>query len=216
MRFAIFAAVLALCGCATAVNDSLDRRGVDARSLLAERLADARGDAARADATFAASADQLSAIKGLDGAALARRLDQAVAAGQDAALAAQDLRLSVGTANAAAGRYFRKKEDEIALMKTSAENAAAAQTGLNAIRAEDAKFNAAYEATRLRVSAALSLYDAETAALRRNATSRIAAEARVSERAAALATVAEAEAGLAALIDATDGYLGALKQIARP
>jgi len=216
MRFALFAAALALCGCATAVNESLDRRGVDSRSLLAERLGDVRGDAARADAAFSTAAGALSAIDGLDGAALARRLDQAAAAGQDAALAAQDLRLSVSTANAAAGRYFRKRDEEISLMKTSAENLAAAQAELNALHGADAKFNATFDATRLRLSAALSLYDAETKALRRNATSRIAAEARASERAATLAAVADARSNLSSLVDATDGYLGALKQGARP
>lgn len=211
MRIAIFAAALALCSCATAVNDSLDRRGIDSRSLLSERLADARSDAARANAAFSAAADKLSAIEGLDGAALARSLDQAAAAGQDAALAAQDLRLSVSSANAAAARYFRKREDEISLMKTSAENIAAAQAELNALHAAGARFNATFDATRLRLSAALSLYDAETTALRRNATSRIAAEARARERAATLAAVADAKANLSSLIDATDGYLGALK-----
>lgn len=211
MRMLMIAASLALAGCATAVNDSLDRRGVDARTLLIERVTETREDAGRASGAFDKAGDALGAIAGLDGAALARQLDQARAAGQNAALAAQDFRLSVDTVKAAGERYFRKAEEELSLMKTSEENFRAAEAALNAAEDAHRDYVSAVDAAKLRLSPALSLYDAEVTALRRNATSRIAAESRAAERAATIAASKDASAGLVAAAAAADRYLGALK-----
>jgi len=211
MRMLMIAVSLALAGCATAVNDSLDRRGVDARTTLIERLTEARDDASRAGAAFDKAGDTLDAISGLDGAALARQLDQARAAGQDAALAAQDFRLSLDTAKTAGERYFFKAEEELSLMKTSEENYRAAEAALNATKDAHRDFTSSFDAARLRISPALSLYDAEVTALRRNATSRIAADSRAATRAATIAASKEASNGLAAATAAADRYLGALK-----
>lgn len=211
MRMLMIAVMLALSGCATAVNDSLDRRGIDARTLLAERVTTARDDAIEARTAFDKAAEALGAVGGLDGPALARGLDQARAAGQDAALAAQDLRLSVDTAEAAAARFFQQKEEELALMKTSEENLRAAEAELAVLGKSHRAFVAVFNAAKLRLSPALSLYDVEVSALRKNATSRIAAEARAGERASAIKAASEASAGLAAAVKEADRYLEALK-----
>lgn len=211
MRMLIFAAALALAGCATAVNDSLDRRGIDARTTLIDRITTARDDAGKAGAAVGNAGAALGAIAGLDGAALSRGLDQARAAGQDAALAAQDFRLSVDTVKAAGERYFREADEEMSLMKTSEDTLRAAQAELTAIKDAHLEFLGAAGAARLRLSPALSLYDAEVTALRRNATSRIAAESRAADRAATIGAVAEAQGGLVAAAAAADRYLDALK-----
>lgn len=211
MRMLIISAMLALSGCATAVNDSLDRRGLDARTILAERVTTARDDAIAAGAAFDKAAKALGAVEGLDGPALARQISEARAAGQDAALTAQDLRLSVETAEAAASRFFQKKSEELALMKTSEENLRAAEAELAALDKSHRAFVVAFNAARLRLSPALSLYDAEVTALRRNATSRIAAEAHAGERASAIKAAREAGMGLAAARKEADRYLQALK-----
>ncbi|OFX03971.1 MAG: hypothetical protein A3E78_13845 [Alphaproteobacteria bacterium RIFCSPHIGHO2_12_FULL_63_12] len=207
----LVAAALALAGCATAVNDSLDRRGVDAQTMLAERVTTTRADALEASAQIRNAGAALGAIAELDGAALARQLDQARAAGQDAALAAQDFRLSVDTVKAAGERYFRQAEEELSLMKTGEEEIKAAEAKLAAVAGANRDFIAAADAAKLRLSPALSLHDAEVTALRRNATSRIAAEARASERASALRAAESAGDGLAAAAAAADRYLDALK-----
>ena len=211
MRMLLVAAALALAGCATAVNDSLDRRGVDAQTMLAERVTTTRADALEASAQIRNAGAALGAIAELDGAALARQLDQARAAGQDAALAAQDFRLSVDTVKAAGERYFRQAEEELSLMKTGEEEIKAAEAKLAAVAGANRDFIAAADAAKLRLSPALSLHDAEVTALRRNATSRIAAEARASERASALRAAESAGDGLAAAAAAADRYLDALK-----
>lgn len=211
MRMLMISAMIALSGCATAVNDSLDRRGLDARTLLAERVTTARDDATKAGSAFGKAAEALSAIEGLDGAALARGLDQARAAGQDAALAAQDMRLSADTAQAAAARFFQKKDEELALMKTSEESLRAAEAELASLDKSHRAFAAAFNAAKWRLSPALSLYDAEVTALRKNATSRIAADARAGERASAVKAANEAGAALAAAAKEADRYLEALK-----
>ncbi len=211
MRILMISTMFALSGCATAVNNSLDRRGLDARTILAERVTTARDDAIEAKSAFDRAAEALGAIEGLDGPQLARELDQARAAGQDAALAAQDLRLSADTAEAAAARFFQKKEEELALMKTSEENLRAAEAELAALGKSHRAFAAAFNAAKLRLSPALSLYDAEVTALRRNATSRIAAEARAGERASAIRAANEASAGLGSAAKEADRYLEALK-----
>ncbi len=211
MRMLIFAAALALAGCATAVNDSLDRRGVDAKTMLTERVTAARADAVEAGAAFDKAGAALGAIEGLNGAELARQLDQARAAGQDAALSTQDFRLSIDTAKAAGERYFCKQEEELSMMKTSEENRRAAEAEMTAIKDAHRDFISAVDAAKLRVSPALSLYDAEVTALRRNATSRIAADSRAAERASTIAATQEASNGLAAAAKEADRYIGALK-----
>lgn len=211
MRILIISAMLALSGCATAVNDSLDRRGLDARTILAERVTTARDDAAEAGLAFEKAAEALGAIEGLDGPQLARGLDRARAAGQNAALAAQDMRLSADTAQAAASRFFQKKDEELALIKTSEENLSAAEAELAALDKSHRAFAAAFNAAKWRLSPALSLYDAEVTALRKNATSRIAADARTGERASAVKAANDAGAALAAAAKEADRYLEALE-----
>lgn len=211
MRMLIFAAALVLAGCATAVSDSLDRRGVDAKAMLIERVTTARANAATAGDAAAKAGAALGAIAGLDGPQLARALDAARAAGQDAALAAQDFRLSVDTVKTAGERYFREKEEELSLMKTSEEALRAAQSELAAIDDAHRAFLGAADAANLRLSPALSLHDAEVTTLRRNATSGVAAQSRAATRAAAIRASAEAQDSLAAAAKAADRYLEALK-----
>jgi len=211
MRMLTIAAfALALTGCATAVYDSLERRGVDAKMILVERTGDFRSDALAARSAIEKTDAALAAIDGLDGAALARRIDGARADGASAALAAQDYRLSADSMMAASARYFSAREEELALMKTSEESLRAAQADLDASKAAYRALLSAHDASILRLSAALSLFDAEVAALRRSPTSGAGASARISERDAARASAKEASIGLAATIAAADAYVGAL------
>lgn len=200
-----------LSGCATPVNDSLERRGVDSRMVLVERVTDARADAVKAKTSIDAASASLGQIAGLDGAALASQLSKARAAGQDAALAAQDLRLSRESADAAAFRYIGKQEERLSLIRATAEAYQAIVQRFDAMKAGAANFSNAYKGASLRLSPALSLYDAEVAALRRNATSGVAAEARRTEREAAIDAAASASASLDAAIAAADGLLGAIE-----
>lgn len=211
MKRMLAATLIALSGCATAVSDSLERRGVDARMTLVQRVTDVRTDTVRTKSAFDEAQSALSAVQGLDGAPLARQLDLARATGQNAAVAAQDLRLSVEDAKAAASRFFIKEEAELALMRPDGESYLAAEAALDAVKAASRNFEAAYDASKLRLSTALSLHNAEVTTLRRAATSGVAADARATERANALAAIDDANAALSILLEETDGYLAALK-----
>jgi hypothetical protein len=212
MRILTIAAfAFTLTGCATAVYDSLDRRGVDARTILIERTGEFRSDALAAKAAVEKAEATLAAIDGLDGGALARRIDSARADGQSAALAAQDFRLSADSLKAACARYFGAREEELALMKTSEESLRAAQADLDASRAAYRTLLSAIDSSILRLSPALILYDAEVAALRKSPTSGVGASARLEERNAASASTKEAGVGLAATIAAADAFVGTLK-----
>lgn len=207
----IFAACLSLAGCASAVYDSLDRRGVDSETVFAARAEELRNAAAGGKSAFGAAADALAAVDGLDGQALARQIDKARAAEEDAALAAQDLRLAGDSLSAARGRYFREKEEELRLMKTSAENLRAAQARLASVQEADRAISTALSAANLRMSPALSLYDAEIVALRKNAASGVFAAARSGERAAAVEAAKAARDSLGALAAEADRFLGTLR-----
>lgn len=206
----IAAFAFALTGCATAVYDSLDRRGVDARTILVERTGDFRSDALAAKTAVEKAEAALAAIDGFDGAALARRIDSVRAEGQSAALAAQDFRLSADSLKAASARYFGAREEELALMKTSEESLRAAQAGLDASKAAYRTLLSALDSSTLRLSPALSLFDAEVTALRKSPTSGVGASARIGQRNAARASAKEAGAGLAATIAAADAFVGTL------
>lgn len=207
----IAALLLAITGCATAVYDSLDRRGVDARSILVERVADLRADAAAAKTALANAETALAGIDGADGVALSRKIDAARAAGQGAALAAQDLRLSAGSVKAASARYFGAREEELNLMKTSEEDVRAAETQLDASKDAYKKMLDAVDAANFRLSPALSLYDAEMTALKKSPTSGVAAVARESERAAARQAAREAAISLDAAVAGADRFAQSLK-----
>lgn len=211
MRILFLCGLLALGACATPVNDSLERRGVDARMVLAGRVTDARADAMKAKSSIDAAADALGEVEGLDGSALASQLARARAAGQDAALAAQDLRLSRESADDAAGRYIGKQEERLSLIRATADAYERMVARLDAMKASVQSFSNAYKGASLRLSPALSLYDAEVSALRRNATSGVAAQARRAEREAAIDAARSASASLDGAIAAADGLLGAIE-----
>jgi hypothetical protein len=210
MRIMVIAAAMALSGCATAVYDSLERRGIDASAVLVERLDKTRADMLVASESFAASSVALVAVDQLDGAALAQQSNAVKAAGQDAALAAQDLRLSLDSAKTAAARYFREREDESALMESNGGNRDAAGSQLAATNAAWRAFETASDASALRLSPALSLYDAEASALRRNPTSGLAAASRAKSRAGAIAAIDDVRASLDIAVKAGDDLRSAL------
>ena len=211
MRLLIFAASLALSACASAVYDSLDRRGVDSAAILSERTTDLAADISAARAALTKAGSALSAIDGKSGAALARALDQARAAGQDAALGVQDVRLSTDSMKAAGARYFADKERELSLMKIGEEDYRAADTRLAAASDAYRAFASSLDGASLRLSPALSLYDAEITALRKNPTSAVAAAARAATRASAIAATTDAAMSLGAAADKADRLLAALK-----
>jgi hypothetical protein len=209
LRTLTIAALLALAGCASAVYDSLERRGVDAKSVLVDRVGDARDDALAAASKIEAAAGALAAAKGLEGPALARQIDLARAGAQDAAVAAQDLRLSTDTVGASGARYFTEWEEEIGLYQTRAEQDAAAAK-LKAQAEAHRKLGAALGAASLRLSPALTILNDEVAVLRKNPTSGVVVASRAARIDAASASAAEAAAALRGAGAEADRFLAAL------
>lgn len=211
MRRSLLVAALALlaAGCASAVYDSLDRRGIDARTILADRVSDARNDAVSAAGKIEAAGAALSAAKSLDGPDLARQLSAALGAAQDAAAASQDLRLSTGAAGSSGARYFETLEQEIGLLETGAERDAAAGR-LQAQADAHRKLGLALNAAILRLSPALTLLNEEVATLRKSPTSGVAARSRAGRIDAAAAASGEAAAALRDAAAEGDRFLAAL------
>ncbi len=193
--FLLAAFALLSAGCASAVYDSLDRRGVDAKTVLAGRVTDARDDALAAAGKVEAASAALGAAKSLDGADLARQLSAALGASQAAAGAAQDLRLSTNSAGASGARYFEAWEQEIALLDSATERDAAAGR-LKAQADAHMRLGAALNGASLRLSPALSLLNEEVAALRKSPTSGVAVKSRAGRIDAAAAASGDAAAGL--------------------
>lgn len=212
MRRRLFVAALALLagGCASAVYDSLERRGVDAKSILEGHVEDVRRKSAAAAASAANAADTLSAAKTLDGPALARQLDKALGETQDLAVAAQDLRLSTNTVGASGARYFEAWEKEISLYETPAERDAAAGR-LKAQADAHRRLGAALSAANLRLSPALSLLRQETAALRKSPTSGVLARSRAGRVDAAAAAAGDAAVALREAAAEAERFLAAIK-----
>ena len=208
-RFVFAALALLASGCASAVYDSLDRRGVDAKTILADRVADARDDALAAAAKVDAAAAALSAAKSLDGPELARQLSAALGASQDAAVAAQDLRLSTNAAGASGARYFEVWEQEIGLLDSATERDAESSR-LKAQADAHRKLGAALNAASLRLSPALSLINEEVATLRKSPTSGVAARSRAGRIDAASAASGEAAAGSREAAAEADRFLAVL------
>lgn len=208
-RSLMIAAAIAMTGCASAVYDSLERRGVDARIVLADRVGDAREDALAAAAKAETAGASLAAAKGLEGAALARQLDAARAAAQDVAVAAQDVRLSADTVSASGARYIREWEEEISLYQTPAErSAAAAHLKSQAERLDN--LEGSFAAASLRLSPTLSLLNDEIAVLRQNPTSGVVVRSRAARIDAAASASTEAAAALRAAGEDADRFLAAL------
>jgi hypothetical protein len=209
LRALIFAAAVTLAGCASAVYDSLERRGIDAKTVLADHVRDARNDAATAAGAIEAAAAALSAVRGLEGPALARQIGAADAGAQDAAIAAQGLRLSADTVGASGARYFREQEEKISLYPTAAEQEGAAAT-LKTQAAQHKKIATALKAAGLRLSPALSLITGEIGVLRKDATSGVVVRSRAVRIEAAGAAAAEAGRALRDAGNEADRYLAAL------
>lgn len=209
-RILSIAAMLAAAGCASAVYDSLERRGIDARSVLQSRVVEAQTDASAAAAGIEAAVSALVATRGLEGAPLARQIDAARANAQAAAVAAQDVRLSTETAGAAGARYFREWEEEIGLYETEAERAAAAAR-LDSQAKALADLSASLRAAGLRLSPALVLVNDEIAVLRKNPTSGVVVTSRAARIDAAARAAAEAAVSLRAAASEADRFLAALK-----
>ncbi|MDZ7628526.1 MAG: DUF2959 family protein [Parvularculaceae bacterium] len=202
-------AMLALTGCASAVYDSLERRGVDAKIILSDRVEDARDDAAAAATKIEAAAGALAAAKGFEGPALARQIGMARANAQDAAVAAQDLRLSTDTVGASGERYFQEWEEEIGLYQTPTEREAAAAR-LKSQAEAHRKLGGALSAASLRLSPALTILNDEIAILRKNPTSGVVAASRAARIDAASKASAEAAASLRSAGAEADRFLTAL------
>lgn len=211
MRRRLFLVLLPLlaAGCASAVYDSLERRGVDAKIVLEGRVRDARDDALAAASKLDAASAALTAAKGLEGASLARQIDAARAGAQDAAIAAQDVRLSADTVGASGARYFQQSEEEIALYDTAAERDAAANR-LKAQASAHKQLGGALGAAILRLSPALTLLNEEVAALRKNPTSGVLVRSRESRIDAAGASARDATSALREAAAEADRFLAAL------
>jgi hypothetical protein len=211
MRRRLFVAALSLlaAGCASAVYDSLERRGVDAKTVLAGRVEEARDDALIAATKVEAAGAALGAAKSLDGPSLARQLSVALGAVEDAAVAAQDVRLSADGVGASGARYFEAWEEEIGLYQTAAER----DEALSRLKAQAGAHRAlvgALGAASLRLSPALALLNDEVATLRKNPTSAVVVNSRAARIDAAVAASGEASAALREAAAEADRFLAIL------
>lgn len=209
LRALTIAAALALTGCASAVYDSLERRGVDARAVLIDRVGDARDDAVLTATRLEAAARELSDAKTLEGPMLARQLDMARASAQDAAVAAQDLRLSGESMSASGARYLREWEEEIALYQTPDEKEAAAAKLKAQAEALD-QLSVLFSTANLSVSPALTLLNEEIAELRKNPTSGVVVTSRAGRIDAATDAAVEAARVLRNISLGADRFLFSL------
>lgn len=184
------AAVLSLSSCATAVYDSLDRRGVDAAQILDARISAVRDDATAAIQSLNTERNAIAAIGGLDGAPLARHLDKAKAAHGDASIAAQSYRLTIDNARLAGDRYLNAKTEEIRYLDAS--EISAARDALNSAMAVLGNFHSAATAARLAISPALTVSNQEISLLRQHSTSGAFAASRTTERQTAINALSNA------------------------
>jgi len=182
---AIVCITLFLTGCASAVYDSLDRRGVSSTDILQQRLVEFRSDAIAGEKSLNNAVAALDAIEGLDREPLALQLNRTRAAGNDAALASQQFRLSSDSLEAAASRYFDDQHSELSALKSDDQSLQAKKSKLDASEKAFRSLSQTIDATKLRLSPALSLYDAEVTALRRKPTDGAFAASRASKRDAA-------------------------------
>ncbi|MFN0024393.1 MAG: DUF2959 family protein [Parvularculaceae bacterium] len=206
----IAAMALAAAGCASAVYDSLERRGVDAKTVLIERVTDAGEDASAAADAIDAAGNALAGARGLDGPGLSRQIGSARASAQGAALAAQDLRLSADTAKAAGARYFREWEEEIGLYETPTEREAATAR-LKAQSSAHRSFLGAIDSAGLALSPALTLITDEIDVLRKNPTSGVVVASRAARIDAARRAATDASAKLRSAAAEAGGFLAAVK-----
>jgi hypothetical protein len=191
---AIIAAALAVASCASAVHDSLERRGVDSGAVLQIRVDEAVSDARLARASLKNAADALRAVDSLSESALPRQIEKIYAAGADAGVRAQDLRASTDSMKSAGARFLSDRAAEIGFMDDPAHKAAE-QAKLDAARDARTRILDAFTGANLRANAAVTVYNAEAAFMRRNI-SAAAVASRASERASALSLAEDAISAL--------------------
>lgn len=198
----VLAAFALVAGCASAVSDSLARRGqspdavagrqIDAAGRTASRLAVALADAG-------AAAETLGAAHAGD---LGRRASSLDAACSTAAREAQTLRIGIDTMRAAARRGFADRE-------IAAQNAPAAARESERIAADRARFDRVaedFDRASHAADSAVSACGAEARYAIRNPNAAAVA-ARRAERAAFTARAAAARAQLDAAASAARAYL---------
>ena len=190
---AILCITLILTGCASAVYDSLDRRGVSSSDILKQRLDEFRADATAGEKSLSDAIAALDAIEGLDREPLALQLNRTRAAGNDAALASQQFRLSSDSLEAAASRYFKDKQDELAALAGDDQAAQTFKSKLDASQTAFRSLSKTIDGAKLRLSPALSLYDAEVTALRSKPTDGAFAASRKQSTDAAKAAMQDAD-----------------------
>lgn len=116
MKHLVFAglAALALAGCATAVSDSLARRGVTAKDVAIERLGAANATAARLRDALTLSSEAVSSIPVETGALIGQKIAAADAACANAARESQTLRIETRSAYEAIDRWIGEQSAEFA------------------------------------------------------------------------------------------------------
>ncbi|MCB2114607.1 MAG: hypothetical protein KDD85_13830 [Parvularculaceae bacterium] len=201
LAVAIVFIMLPIAGCASAVYDSLGRRGVDSTEILLKRLAQFETDARAGEAAMREAGAALEAVESLDGEALARRIARIRGAADNAALAAQQFRLSSGSLAAATSRYFSDRDDELDLYRD--ENRRTVQLGarLRAARSAHLSLSRSNDEAQALSPPALRLIDAEAAALRAAPTSAALAASRAGARAQAVKAAQDAAHALARASD---------------
>lgn len=188
-RTIIAAALLVAAGCATAVSDSLERRGVSTRDVAMQRL-DAVADAAENSASSLRRADsELIAVAGLDGSALANQIGKAGAACDGAAHAAQNLRIEMRTARDAGARWFTSWNADLAYQSTEARRRE--EAALDAAKARHLRLMADFDLAAAATDGAVAKCADETDFLKKNP-SKLAASAHRGAREAFSAAAADA------------------------
>ncbi|MEQ8748187.1 MAG: DUF2959 family protein [Amphiplicatus sp.] len=209
MRRLVIAALLALTGCATAVSDSLERRGVTPEEKAMEQAAAAGETAARAGAALQNAGAAMKAVANADAATIGQRTAALDAACSAAARDAQELRIDMRAAQSAGGRWLNEWERQSQYDiddDTRQRNA----VDLGGARSRFDRLMADFARAADTADKAVALCNIETEFLGKNP-GPVAAASRRNQRAAFAEAVADAQRRLNAAKSAAASFAAGLK-----
>ena len=118
LRGAICSLLILVTGCATAYYDALERRGIEKRDILADRVTEARTEQAKAQAVFTTALDEFRALVKVDAPALEAKYDDMVKALDQSTKQATQVRQRIDAVDDVGRRLFREWESELKLFES--------------------------------------------------------------------------------------------------
>ncbi len=188
----IAAACAALAGCATAVSDSLERRGTTPQAQAMEQVSVAGDTAARTGAALQNAAAAMKAVANADEGAIGQRIAALDASCGAAAREAQELRIDMRAAQSAGGRWLNEWERQSAYDIDDDDMRQRNAVDLGGARARFDRLMADFARAADTADKAVSLCGSETSFLTKNA-NPLAAASRRNQRAAFAEAVADAQ-----------------------